>query len=117
MALVLCTGVDSALMETRRLILQQAGHKVITVADGRELADACDKYQFDVAVLGQTISSKVKKAMALFIREQCPSARILELWLPYQGKAVEDADSWLEAPSAAPDELAERVDELARKKK
>ena len=40
MSLVLCTGVDPVLMETRKLILERAGHTVITAMGERELAAA-----------------------------------------------------------------------------
>jgi hypothetical protein len=116
-ALVLCTGVDPVLMESRRLILQHAGHTVITARDERELSSACAKHQFDVAVIGQAVSPKVKKALAQLLRKECPSARILELYPIYQGKILEDADSWLEAPIDVPHELAERVSELATRRK
>jgi hypothetical protein len=113
-ALVLCTGNSPGLMETRRIILERAGHRVIMASDERELTAVCEVNDFDVAVIGQTISPKVKRAVASLIRRSCPSAKILELYPPYQGKAVEDADSWLEVPSAVPDELAERVNDLTR---
>lgn len=117
MALVLCTGMNPGLMETRKIILQRAGHHVIMADDERELTAACEANDFDVAVIGQTISPKVKRAVASLIRRSCPSAKILELYPPYQGKAVQDADSWLEVPADVPDELAERVNDLARKQK
>ena len=33
MALVLCTGFDKTVLETRKLILENAGHTVVTVTD------------------------------------------------------------------------------------
>lgn len=48
------------------------------------------------------------------VKEHCPHVKILELYQPHLGKAVEDADSWLEVPADVPSDLAERVDELAR---
>ena len=57
MALVLSTGVDKALLKTRRLILESAGHKVATVMDETALLAACKEHSFDVAVIGQTVSA------------------------------------------------------------
>ncbi|MGC2695294.1 MAG: hypothetical protein WA738_05830 [Candidatus Angelobacter sp.] len=114
-SLVLCTGVNPVLMETRKLILQRAGHTVITAINERELDAACTTHGFDVAVIGQTVSSKMKKAIALLIRKQCPSAKIVELYPLYQSKVLEDADAWLEVPIDIPDELAQVVNELTRK--
>jgi CheY-like chemotaxis protein len=104
-------------MESRRLILQHAGHTVITARDERELTSACAKHEFDVAVIGQATSPKVKKALVQLLREKCPATRILELYPLYQGKTLEDADAWLEAPINVPHELAERVTELATRPK
>ncbi len=39
--------------------------------------------------------------------------KILELYPPHLGKAIEDADTWLEVPAAVPERLAETVTELA----
>jgi hypothetical protein len=54
MALVLCTGVDPHLMETRRLILESAGHRVIFAKTEPELDRECSQHQFDVGVIGHT---------------------------------------------------------------
>lgn len=97
------------------MILERAGHRVVMADDERELTAACEANDFDVAVIGQTISPKMKRAVASLIRRACPSAKILELYPAYQGKAVADADSWLEVPADIPDQLAERVNDLAQK--
>jgi CheY-like chemotaxis protein len=116
MALVLSTGVDKALLKTRRLILESAGHKVATVMDETALLVACKEHSFDVAVIGQTVSANFKRRACTLIRQHCPAAKILELYPPHMGRVLDDADSWLVVPAEAPQELAERVDELARKK-
>jgi len=113
MALVLCTGTNPVLIQTRKLILERAGHSVVSCNDEQQLVAACEKHAFDVAVIGQAVSRKDKRHMALLIRQSCPSIKILELYVPYEGKMVEDADSWMEAPLEVPDDLAVRVTELA----
>ena len=113
MAVVLCTGVDSALTQTRRLILESAGHTVFTTTDEREIAPLCRQHRLDVAVIGQAMSTQVKRRIAALVRQHCPSAKILELHLVNEGRAVEDADLWMETPPEMPRELAERVTELA----
>lgn len=115
MANVLCTGVDTALMATRKFILEREGHSVITAKDEREVTAACEQLQFDVAVIGQTTSSRMKKRIASLVREQCTGVRILELFAPHVGKGVDDADAWLEVPADVPQDLAERVNELAKR--
>ena len=116
MAQVLCTGVDRVLMETRKLVLQHAGHNVVGVTDARDLAAICQRHHFDIAVIGQALSPKNKKAIAALIREHCPSVKILELYPEYQQKTLDDADSWLEVPADLPEALAKRVNELAAQK-
>lgn len=117
MALVLCTGADPALMKTRQLLLEGAGHRVVTAADQPALIAACQQHAFDVAVIGQTASSTVKRRVLLLIREHCPSTRILELYQFSIGRILEDADAWLEVPTHVPKELAQQVRALAQKVK
>jgi CheY-like chemotaxis protein len=114
MALVLCTGVDQALLQSRRYILEHAGHTVVTATDETTLLAACQTRSFDVAVIGQTTGSKIKRRIAALVREHCPHAKLLELYQPYMGRDVDDADAWLPAPIDVPKELADRVDELAK---
>jgi hypothetical protein len=116
-ALVLCSGIDKSVLETRRLVLEGAGHTVITAMDETSPLIACKNHLFDVAVIGQTISPKMKPRVAMLIKQHCPDVKILELYPPYTGKMLEDADSWLVVPTAVPEELIERVNELAGKKK
>lgn len=115
MALVLCSGIDPALMETRKLILEHAGHKVVTAMDESSVTAACQEHRFEVAVIDQAGSSGAKRQIMQMIRKQCPSAKVLELYRYSMGKVLEDADSWLEVPADVPQELAERVTSLAAK--
>jgi CheY-like chemotaxis protein len=113
MAMVLCTGWDQSLLDTRTLILQSAGHEVRQARTQNELVSACEKHQFDVVVIGQTVSLKMKRLISALVKQHCPNARILELYQPHMGKAVEDADSWLVVPAEIPSALAEEVARLA----
>lgn len=113
MALVLCSGVDLALMNTRKLIIESVGHRVVLGIGEPGIASVCKKHKFDVAVIGQAITTKEKKHIMALIRQHCPSAKILELYPSYEGKVLEDADSWLEVPVNIPARLAETVTALA----
>jgi len=113
MALVLCTGDDRTLLKTRRLILERDGHKVVTATNQQEVVDACKHQKFAVAVVGQGLPLQSKQQIFEVIRQKCKTAKILELYSPYSGKILEQADSWLAVPADVPQELAERVSELA----
>lgn len=115
MAMVLCTGVDVSVLQTRKLILEEAGHTVFAVTDENALVAACQTHSFDVAVIGQTVSTNVKRRIAMLVKQHCPQVKILELYPPYAGKVLDGADSWLLVPVEHPKELAERVDELTKK--
>jgi len=114
--MVLCIGWDQTLLDTRTLILKSAGHEVHQARTQKEVASLCEARQFDVAVIGQPISSRMKQLAASIIRELCTHVKILELYQPHQGKALSDADAWLEVPADVPGDLAERVTELANRK-
>ena|SRR5215510_7624028 len=113
MALVLCTGVDPVLVKTRQLILQQAGHTVVTAMDESAVTSVCQQHKFDVVVIGQAASPTVKRQILELIREHCPTAKVLELYRFSSNRVLEDADSWLAVPADVPQELAERVTALA----
>jgi CheY-like chemotaxis protein len=114
-ALVLCTGIDPVLMETRRLILERAGHRVIFATSEKELQKACTEQGCDVAVIGQTLSANIKLRILRLLRQHCPSAAVLELHPQYADRALNDADGWLAMPTDHPRELADAVDSLVRK--
>jgi hypothetical protein len=117
MASVLYTGWDASLMETRTLLLETAGHEVQQARTEREVASSCGKQQFDVAVICQTVSLRMKRVIASVVREHCPEVKILELYSPHLGKALAEADSWLPVPANEPTELPKLVTELAEKPK
>jgi hypothetical protein len=116
MALVLCTGAHATLTRTRHLILENAGHAVVSALDEKQIHEACRKHKFEVAVIGQSSSTRAKQEWSTLIRLLCPAIKILEVYTPATGRALKDADDWLESP-ALPDELAGRVTTLAGKGK
>ena len=52
MAVVLCTGAEESLLQTRALMLEQAGHDVMTAMTMSAVTTAC-KNNPDVAVIGE----------------------------------------------------------------
>jgi CheY-like chemotaxis protein len=112
MATVLCTGVDRVLNETRALILRQAGHSATWAMDEHEVIHACKEHTFDVVVVGQAMSDAQKLHIFELVRQHCKSAKILELYLPFSGRALKQADGWLEVPAKVPSDLAVHVERL-----
>jgi CheY-like chemotaxis protein len=80
MALVLSVGSDPALMQSRQLVLEGEGHTVVGVTDEKALAAACKRHTFDVAILSQTLSPRMKQHIVSLIRERCPKIKVLELF-------------------------------------
>jgi CheY-like chemotaxis protein len=116
MALVLCTGVDTVLLETRKLILEQAGHTVVSVSDEPSLARACQKHPFDVAVVGQMVSTNMKQHIAAIIKQHCAGVKVLELYPQFSKQVLREADAALPVPVDVPRDLADCVNELAKQK-
>jgi hypothetical protein len=113
MALVLATGSNETLLATRKALIERAGHTVVTALGEREVAAACQKHIFEVAVIGQSSVPEVKHKIASLVLQSSPKVRILELYWPFQERAIPDADAWLEVPTEGPLRLAEHVSALA----
>jgi PleD family two-component response regulator len=96
------------------MILERAGHVVVTASSESEALKACQENAFDVVILGQTVSPGLKRRTLATVREICSSAKVLELYNIATGKTLSDADEWLEVPTDVPPRLAERVTELAK---
>jgi hypothetical protein len=116
-ALVLCTGIDKVLLETRKLILERAGHTVVSVIDEPSLLRACQKHSFEVAVIGQTVSTNMKRHIASIIKQHCPDVKVLELYPQFSKQVLSEADAALPVPVDVPRDLADRVKELAGQNK
>jgi len=114
-AFVLCTGVDPALLATRKLILEGAGHRVVTATSDEEITQTCRQNRVDVAVIGQTVWREQKKRLFATVRHNCSTVKVLELYTLATGRELKDADDWLEVPTDIPPQLAERVSKLAER--
>lgn len=116
---ILCIGMDDASMQTRRLVLERAGHQVIQARDLRQVKTACENISFGIAILGQSLNSSEKKRIADVVLASCKTAKILEL---HTGIAPElpEADAHLQVGAMEPKGLVEAVNtllETPRKKK
>ena len=116
MALVLCIGRELALMETRRLILEAAGHTVVPAMSIPQLEQAYSKHEFDVVVIGQGIPAKEKLRIFDLVRRICPTSKVLELHTFPSEQLLKGADDSLIVPAEIPSEFAQRVATLAKRK-
>ena len=95
------------------MLLEQAGHEVVTARTEEDVRRLCATQTFDVAVIGQTLVAPEKERILRAVREMCPSAKLLELYQPHRGRMLRDADAWLLVPAAVPHDFVERVTLLA----
>ena len=114
MALVLCTGLSEPLLQTRRFMLEIAGHKVVTALGEEAVRAVCNIHSFDVAVIGQARTRVRKRHVFEFVKKYSPNTKVLEIYRPYNGRSLAEADDWLESPTLNPADLIARVDALAR---
>ena len=84
--MVLCTGWDQSLLDTRALILKSAGHEVRQARTQNEVVSECEQHQFDVVVIGQTVSVRMKRVIVAIVKQHCHDAKILELYQPHWGE-------------------------------
>src|SRR3954463_8281234 len=113
MALVLCTGADEELMAVRKLVLERAGHHVVSVTGESELVAACRQNSFEVAIIAQTVHRNEKHRILTLLREHCPKVKVLELVERGAESTLQGVDDCLQVPEASSAELPERVSKLA----
>jgi|SRR6185503_17671544 hypothetical protein len=119
MADVLCVGMDDAAMETRRLVLEQAGHVVRQARDLRRVKQTCEVNSFSVVILGQSLNASEKMRITDVVLTHCKSAKILELHTGITPELPE-ADGHLQMSTIEPRGLVAAVNALLqapRKKK
>ena len=116
MADILNVGFDSALLTTRRINLERAGHRVAQAHDLRQVLAVCERKSLDVVILCNTLKESEKMRVADVVRRFCGDAMLLDLHngskpdLPY-------ANAHLQAPGSRPQELLRAVDALTQKSK
>ncbi len=116
---ILCIGIDSAAMRTRKLILEREGHRVTQARDLRQVKTACETISFQIAILGQSLNASEKMRIADVVMTSCKDAKILELHKAYE-QDFPAADAHLQVSAMEPEGLVETVNKLLetpRKKK
>jgi len=105
---IICIANPDAVMETRRLILQRAGHEIHAVHNLKEMERACQTQQYDLAILADALPDMEKMRIADVIRKACPALRVLELHTGLV-PTVSDADAQLQVSASRPEGLVEAV--------
>ncbi|HEV2990898.1 MAG TPA: hypothetical protein VG759_20840 [Candidatus Angelobacter sp.] len=68
MARILCIGSYPVVVELRKAVLEQAGHKVVGLVEPCDAAAACEGVSFDVAIIGLPSSPEKLKLITSVIR-------------------------------------------------
>ena len=76
---ILCIAATEPILQTRQLLLERNGYQVVPALNFRQVEEACREGNFDLAVVGQEIEAKIKKAIGIKMRELRPQAPILEM--------------------------------------
>jgi DNA-binding response OmpR family regulator len=67
-ALLLTVGLDSQLLDTRRMVLQTAGYIVVTAGSIKEAFHLCLNHDFDLVVLCHSIPERDRDGLTCMIR-------------------------------------------------
>lgn len=116
MASILCVSLNDGLLATRKLILEAAGHVVVTAREQAGLVAACRQNRFDAAVFTQTGVPESSRLWVSLMREHCPGIRVLEVFTPNVDTPLAEADDWLESLAVA-SELVVTVEALLAQKR
>ncbi|HSM87633.1 MAG TPA: hypothetical protein VLT16_15865 [Candidatus Limnocylindrales bacterium] len=76
-ALIIACGEFAA--DAIKQALEQRGHFVISATDFTQVREYCNDLRFDLVIIGEAIPAKVKKALALQLREYCPGSLVLDV--------------------------------------
>ncbi|HKT23656.1 MAG TPA: hypothetical protein VJR04_03575 [Terriglobales bacterium] len=116
MANILCVGKDDALMQTRRVILERAGHVISQACDLRQVIAACESDSFQIAVLGQSLPAAEKLRITSTVLRYCRGIKVLELHIGI-APDVSTADAHVRVTASEPEALGDAVSALLRKKR
>jgi hypothetical protein len=79
MAYTLVVAQSQFAAEAMQRALQQRGHFVVAATDFDKVRKSCDNLRFDLVVIGEAISPRIKRALAAELKDYCPQASLLEI--------------------------------------
>jgi CheY-like chemotaxis protein len=77
--LVLVVSAESTLRQTRTLLLEGAGYKVVAAESRHKASQIAQQFDFDVAILDHTLDKRDRIRLVRLVRELAPATRILVL--------------------------------------
>jgi hypothetical protein len=111
-ATIFCIRATPALAEATRQLFEQYAYEIVTATDFKQVEAGCANIQFDLALIGDNFEPRIKKAIALLLKEHCPDVPILEI---YKDTPVTEASEFVQEGS--PDELVKAVRRMLGKVK
>ena len=79
MAYALVIAQSQFAAEAMQNALQQRGHFVVAATDFEQVRKSCENLRFDLAVIGDAIAPRIKKALALDLKQYCSQTPVLEI--------------------------------------
>lgn len=110
---ILVLAEDTAVRQTKKLVLEQLGFAVVATATVREVEHVSGITKFDLAILGRTVSDAHKQDAAKAVRTRQPETPILEIC--NVSPVILNAEWVLRSPN--PEDLAAMVKAILSEKK
>lgn len=108
MAYTLIIAQSQFAAEAMQKALQQRGHFVVAATDFDQVRKSCDNLRFDLVVIGDAIGRRIKKALAIQLKEYCPQVPVLEICK--SEPCIDEADYILKSDSY--EALSQRIHEI-----
>jgi DNA-binding response OmpR family regulator len=77
--LVLVVSAETTIRQTRTLLMEGAGYKVVAVESRHKAIRTVQQFEFDIAILDHTLDKHDRTRLIRFIRQAAPVTSILVL--------------------------------------
>jgi DNA-binding NtrC family response regulator len=108
MAYTLVIAQSQFAAQAMQKALQQRGHVVVAATDFGQVRKSCDNLRFDLVVMGDAISPRIKRALAIELKEYCAEAPVLDICK--SEPCIAEADYILKSDSY--EGLSQRIHEI-----
>jgi len=89
MARILSVSYDETLLRTRELLLESAGHSVVSAFGHHEALESCTTGEFELVIIGHSIPKKDKLDVIERFRKTNPDATVIALIRGGEGRLLE----------------------------